>query len=367
MCSLIIISIISPINYAVTILKTVANVDFTKPVDDKYKTSDEIGMMMCSADKMIATLRTIIQRVISESNNVDSSITGSKKLIADLILEIEDVSTTTEELAGGMEETAASTQEMNATSLEIGNVAKCMALKAQEASVKADEISDRANDLKDNAVKSQKQAYNIYKQTQVSLVNSIEESKAVDQINDLATSILSITSQTNLLALNTAIEAARAGDAGKGFAVVADEIRKLANESSETVSQIQSVTKTVIVAVENLSVNSRKVLDFIDIQVIKDYEVLVKTGDLYSNDADYVNQLVTDFSATSEELLASIQSMVGTINEVTMATNEGASGTTNIAQKTTMLVNKSDEVVKHSNSAKASSGKLYQMISTFKV
>ena len=73
----------------------------------------------------------------------------------------------------------------------------------------------------------------------------MEDARVVENIGVLSDSIMNITSQTNLLALNAAIEAARAGEAGKGFSVVADEIGKLAEQSKETILQIQSVTDEV--------------------------------------------------------------------------------------------------------------------------
>jgi methyl-accepting chemotaxis protein len=68
------------------------------------------------------------------------------------------------------------------------------------------------------------------------LKKAIDNSRSVEQVENLTNEILSISSQTNLLALNASIEAARAGEAGKGFAVVADEIRKLADSSRQTIS-----------------------------------------------------------------------------------------------------------------------------------
>jgi methyl-accepting chemotaxis protein len=104
-----------------------------------------------------------------------------------------------------------------------------------------------------------------------------------------------------------------------------------------------------------------------DKQVIKDYEILVKTGEQYSDDSIYVDEMTTDISATSEELLASIESMIKTINEVSNATNESAAGTMNIASKTIIVIEKVSEVTKFVNSSKESSESLIKMVEQFKV
>ena len=357
---------INPIVYISKILARMADSDFTGDIPNKFlKSKDEVGDLARAIQTMQKSISNIIHGVIDEAKTVDGSATNTHKNIVGLNSEIEDISATTEELSAGMEETAASTQEMNATSTEIEHAVESIAEKAQEGANAAIEISKRAELLKENAINSRKVAQSTRSDVDTKLRNAIVQSKAIEQINVLSDSILQITSQTNLLALNAAIEAARAGEAGKGFAVVADEIRKLAEDSRNTVTQIQGITKQVVSSVKNLTQSSEQVLEFIEAQVIKDYESMVATGEQYYNDAEYVNSLVTDFSATAEELSASIQNMIKAINEISNANNEAASGTQSIAQKTANICEEANTAVGLVYLTKKSSEKLMQMVSKF--
>ncbi|WP_390621187.1 methyl-accepting chemotaxis protein [Bacillus testis] len=80
----------------------------------------------------------------------------------------------------------------------------------------------------------------------------VEVSSGAEQIGLISKVVKAVSDQSNLLGLNAAIEAARAGEAGRGFSVVADEIRKLATNSKEQVTQIDSITKNIQKAIENL-------------------------------------------------------------------------------------------------------------------
>lgn len=349
-------------------LKIIARGDFTKDISiSLLKSKDETGTLAKSVDTMQRSVRDVIKSVKEESSKVLECAEIEEKSMSELMSQIEGTSATTEELAASMQETAASAEEMTATSQEIERAIHSIAEESQKGAVQAEEINRRARETKDHVQDSKKKSNEIFINTKIELEKAIESSNVVQQINVLSESIMSITSQTNLLALNAAIEAARAGEAGKGFSVVAEEIRKLAEQSKNTVIEIQDTTVKVKESVKNLSESSNRLLIFMDTDVMNDYNTMLSVGDKYSKDAEFVNNLVTEFSSTSEELLASINEVSKTIDEVAQAAGEGAGGTTDIANRVSEVTNKSNDVLEEALIAKESAIKLKDEISKFSI
>lgn len=88
-------------------------------------------------------------------------------------------------------------------------------------------------------------------------------------------------------------------------------------------------------------------------------------ADDYNMDASNINDLVSDFSATSEELVASISNITQAIDGITSASNDSATGTTNIAQKTIVIVKGSEAVMNEAKTAEASAAELRKNVNNF--
>ncbi|MGB4660971.1 MAG: methyl-accepting chemotaxis protein [Mobilitalea sp.] len=328
---------------------------------------DEMGDIVRSFINMQDKICSIILSIKEETSNIESSISILAADANDVNSQVEDISATTEELSAGMEETAASTQEMNATSVtieeEIGRVAKGAANGQQIAA----EIKVRAEALQKVAVDSQKTTVELYEQVNKKMRSSLERANAIEEIKTLSKTILAITAQTNLLALNASIESARAGEAGRGFAVVAKEISTLAADSKNAVSKIEAISNEIAGAVEDIVLDSKVLLDFVDTKVIKDYGFLVQAGEQYYADANTVETMVTTIKDSTMQLNESIHFIREAINEVTLASEEGAKGSTDIAEKSNNIVQRTSGVLVQANNNHEIALRLSEKVQFFKL
>lgn len=341
----IIYSITKPLKAVGIQLKNMSEGNFSVPAESiLLKRKDDFGILMNIAEKMRTDIGELISDVKNETSLITGSVNGIRQNMDDLNHEIDDVSSTTTQLSASMEETSAASGDVNEMTKEIEAAAKNVAERAQEGAERAQGIYQKAAKAKESTIETKENLTKQKESIKHNLNEALEKVKVVSEISTLAESIMEITSQTNLLSLNASIEAARAGEAGKGFAVVADEIRNLAEASQESTENIKKVTEQVNKSVTSLAKDSESLLSFIDVQVMNSIHMFDSIANDYNEDAKEIDLLVTDFSAISEELLASISSITQSMDGISRAANESADGTANIAERISSVVHASDSV-----------------------
>ena len=331
----------------------------------KVRGNDEIGQMVRGFNQFIDVLRNLIEKIKKGSGELEHTAASVDDGIRAAGDKITGTSATMEQLAASMQEVSATVINITETIESIRKDITVMADKTGEGLERVDSIRQKAEGMKADAAASQVSAADMVARISGELSTAIEQSKQVEEINKLTDEILSISSQTNLLALNASIEAARAGEAGKGFAVVADEIRNLAEQSKDTVASIQGITQDVTEAVNQLAGDSHALLEFVTTDITKNFDDFEGMADSYNNDAKQIDELVADFSAVSEELLASITNVLDAISEVSRASNDGAEATTEIADKSANVLRKADVVIEEAKKADAESNQMRDSVEKF--
>lgn len=360
--------IANPILAAVNHGKILADGDFSRDLPKQYlERQDEMGMLAVAFDNIGNNLRNLLKRVIDTSQDMSSSSEQLSASAQEVTAQGESVNAATQQIVAVMEETSASTEEVMASGIQIGKGASELSQRAVEGKNMIEEIEKRAEKMRVNAESSREVARSIYQEKQTGIIRAIEEGQVVQEIGLMADTIADIASQTNLLALNAAIEAARAGEQGRGFAVVAEEVRKLAEESSKTVTGIQTVISKVRNAFSNLSQNSSEILKFVDEKVTPDYEVLVDTGVQYAKDAATIGNLVENFASTAEQMSASIEQVNNAIETVTASVQEATGSSQDIANNINETSRAMEQVASVAQNQAELAESLNNLVQKFKV
>ena len=331
------------------------------------KGKDEFALLAKDAINMKDALKNLVAQTINNSSDINGSVTEVNSSVSHLTSELESISATTEELAASMEETSASAQLVQESSGRIRKSCVDMVDKAADGSKESEEIISRVNGIKDHLNDILKHTENVKGEISGKIEQALKDITVVEKITDLTSAIMEISSQTNLLSLNASIEAARAGEAGRGFAVVATEIGSLANQSQQTVGEIQKITESVMTAVHNLSDSANAILEFVQKDVTEDLQLFSETTNDYIKDTGYYNNMIAEVKAVADELLGALENITESINAVSKAAEEGAEGTTDIATRNTQINQYSQSVLEKVDKTKNVADTLNQEVSVFRI
>ena len=349
-------------------LDKVAAGDLTGEFDDKaLERQDEFGVSARSLKQMITGLRNMVNSITNSSHEVAGA---SQQLAAqgeNIAATMEQVAASSQQIAAGMEELAASTQQITASGQEIDAALNLLHQEAAEGHRQAGEIEKRALQVQQGAEKSQQNAVQVYDAIQAKLEKSIAEASVVEQISNLAENIAGIADQTNLLALNAAIEAARAGEQGRGFAVVAEEVRKLAEDSSQAVAGIQSLTRQVQDAIGVLIDNSHDALNFMTEDVMRDYKLMVNIGKQYKQDSEAVYDLTEKISQNVNQVMSAMQEINRSIEATAATVEESTAGSQEIARGSEAAAQAAEEINQASRRMAENAEQLTKLIAQFKL
>ena len=298
------------------------NGDLTARINTKTKS--ELSYITSGINNFIETLQLIMKDVKDGSVVLASSSAEVSSQLHMVDDNVTNTSAALEELSASMETVSGNVNSINDSVDGVKSAAQQIADEATEGTKTANAIKAEADELKEQVFKKKSEASEQVERLSETLRESVHESEKVGKINELTNVILDIAGQTNLLALNASIEAARAGEAGKGFAVVATEISSLAENSRNTAANIQEISGEVTNAVNDLAKNAQAMLDYINGQVISDYDEFVATGEKYEHTADIMEEMLGNFNNRAENLNGIMTEMVDSVQMISTSVLESS-------------------------------------------
>ncbi|WP_096272551.1 methyl-accepting chemotaxis protein [Paucisalibacillus globulus] len=359
------VSITKPIQRVMERMKLISSGDLS--LDNLPSNSkDETGQLVDATNEMNQQMKDLLNQISEVSETVSAQSEELTQSATEVKTGSEQIASTMQELAAGSDTQANSTSDLSAGMNTFAEKVQVANEYGERIETSSKTVLNMTNNGSELMMKSIQQMEKIDSIVQDSVIKVQGLDKQTQEISNLVTVIKDVADQTNLLALNAAIEAARAGEHGKGFAVVADEVRKLAEQVSDSVTDITDI-------VGNIQEESGLVTASLQggyKEVEQGKAQIESTGETFGGISEAITEMVNSITTISEglaDITASTQEMNGSIEEIAAVSEESAAGieqTSASVQQTTSIM---EEVAGSSEQLASLAEQLNMLVRKFKL